>query len=359
MNYPGFTEVTYVNPSDRDEVMVHVTPDGRVLDAYVYRDSPLIRFNPEELETDETTREQLSGYNWRWRKGKNPLFVHVGVANRTEFVNWIGCLGYVASAEESMEYHRMAQAISGVLLEDFSTSRDRFISQGNDPGEVDSALNTFKELKSRNMLRGEQGDIDRYKDFGTLRQVIQQMSSVKSRGDVEREDKSGAIKIFENDQWVVYRITTWAASKLYGSGTRWCISSRNDDAQAWNAYSRKDKFFIIAKDPGSVDPLYRKIAVVGNLADAKSNKVSPEEMEHQWQEFAPQMREYFHTNSQMIQGAKTMGMTPDQFFNSRAAEIRAHFVKRYGSVQGYDTNDKIMDMAAVTKITGITIQNFK
>ena len=71
-----------------------------------------------------------------------------------------------------------------------------------------------------------------YRDFNKLKKqdkdVIQDfVSSYISTGDKKKQDKvEGAEKIYDGEEWVIYKITTYPAAQLYGSGTKWCITGR-------------------------------------------------------------------------------------------------------------------------------------
>ena len=58
-------------------------------------------------------------------------------------------------------------------------------------------------------------------------EVKKYIDSFQSNRDIRRSKKSdGAELIYHDDMWKVYRITTYPAARLYGSGTRWCITGR-------------------------------------------------------------------------------------------------------------------------------------
>ena len=71
-----------------------------------------------------------------------------------------------------------------------------------------------------------------FKDFNKLKKVDKKdiqdfVSSFQSKSDKKKQDKfEGAKKLYEDDDWVVYRITTYSAAQLYGKGTKWCITGR-------------------------------------------------------------------------------------------------------------------------------------
>ena len=71
-----------------------------------------------------------------------------------------------------------------------------------------------------------------YRDFNKLKKQNKEdvrnfISSYISTGDKKKQDKvEGAEKIYDGDEWVIYKITTYPAAQLYGKGTKWCITGR-------------------------------------------------------------------------------------------------------------------------------------
>ena len=71
-----------------------------------------------------------------------------------------------------------------------------------------------------------------YRDFNKLKKQNKEdvrnfISSYISTGDKKKQDKvEGAEKIYDGDEWMIYKITTYPAAQLYGKGTKWCITGR-------------------------------------------------------------------------------------------------------------------------------------
>jgi hypothetical protein len=96
-------EVIYVGP-DNDEVMVWMDDAFNPKGAYVFRDSPLLRFDPQQYEQlNQLEQEQVTGYRWRWKAGHNPLFLHARTKAMNTFLWWVETIGY--SYEEEEEPH--------------------------------------------------------------------------------------------------------------------------------------------------------------------------------------------------------------------------------------------------------------
>lgn len=106
----------------------------------------------------------------------------------------------------------------------------------------------------------------KFKDFSKLKKMDKKdiqdfVSSFQSKSDKRKQDKiEGAEKIYEDADWIVYKITSYPAAQLYGKGTKWCITGRYEGAESqgegyFNDYiSRYDLdggyyFYISKKDP--------------------------------------------------------------------------------------------------------------
>ena len=92
---------------------------------------------------------------------------------------------------------------------------------------LETLLDKYKE--ARDIVFKDQA---RFRDFGQLVKapvdVIQNwVDTFSTNRDKRQQDKvEGADKLYEDSDWVVYRITTYPAAQLYGSNTKWCISGK-------------------------------------------------------------------------------------------------------------------------------------
>ena len=118
-------------------------------------------------------------------------------------------------------------------------------------------------MKIRDRIPKDQNE---FKDFSKLKKMgkkdIQDfIDNFKSKSDKKKSDKTeGAEKLYEDSDWVVYKITSYPAAQLYGKNTKWCITGRYDGHESrgedyFNDYI-EDKnldggyyFYISKKDP--------------------------------------------------------------------------------------------------------------
>ena len=106
-----------------------------------------------------------------------------------------------------------------------------------DSTNIDTYLNNYVKLrdyiletysKFRNFSRLKKQDKEYIQSF---------ISTYLSTGDKKKSDKiEGAEKIYEDSDWAVYKITDYTAAKLYGSGTKWCITSSINGNSWFHSY---------------------------------------------------------------------------------------------------------------------------
>lgn len=83
-------------------------------------------------------------------------------------------------------------------------------------------------MKIRDKISKDDND---YKDFQKLKKLpIEDVKSFidnfQSETEKRKEAKKGAKKIYDDGDWLVYRITTYPAAQYYGKNTKWCITGR-------------------------------------------------------------------------------------------------------------------------------------
>jgi len=89
-------------------------------------------------------------------------------------------------------------------------------------------ISDFDQLVSRNKIRGDQSDINKYKTTEDVYDVVKHYEAEPSKTEQEKEIKTtGADKVFENDKIRIYLIKSKEASCIYGSGTKWCTSAKS------------------------------------------------------------------------------------------------------------------------------------
>ena len=158
----------------------------------------------------------------------------------------------------------------------------------------DSLFDAYMKIRDR--IPKEQ---NQFKDFQKLKKMDKKdvqdfVNSFQSKSGKKKQDKTeGAKKIFENDGWVVYRITTYPAAQLYGKGTKWCITGRypgheGKGEEYFNNYIEEENldngyyFFINKEDPYDKYCVLKNkegdIVSIWNAEDSEMRDVSSEEL---------------------------------------------------------------------------------
>lgn len=121
------------------------------------------------------------------------------------------------------------------------------------------AIELFKKFKSR--LKAEERDLYYWlkKDPEDFIYRMNELEAAPTRSQKSADAKSGADFITENEGWKVYKINTHEAARLYGKGTKWCITM--SESHYWDNYTKDgDRFyFMIRKSP--LQDEFDKIAI--------------------------------------------------------------------------------------------------
>lgn len=105
-----------------------------------------------------------------------------------------------------------------------------------------SYLTTFDKYK--NKLPQESRDINRYPSLPSLYGAISQFIGNKphTKGEVTRQIKEGAEKVYEDERWLVVVPHTKEAACLYGAHTQWCTAAREDNM--FDEYNQDGNLYI-------------------------------------------------------------------------------------------------------------------
>ena len=129
-----------------------------------------------------------------------------------------------------------------------------------DPPEIGGhAVEVFKA--HRNRLKGEERDLYYWIRNGNPEEFIWKMNELETTATLSQKkkaDKIGATLVAENEGWRVYKIETHEAARLYGKGTKWCITMKNPEY--WESYTEDGSFYFIIRKKHKGDQ-FDKIAV--------------------------------------------------------------------------------------------------
>ena len=183
----------------------------------------------------------------------------------------------------------IAEAAQAVLDESaFDDAALKWADQA-DEKDIKGAIDSFKQLKARSLLKGAEADISPWikKRFADFTAFIDSKFNILKKKDIDKETEKDVEHVFENNLVTIVSPNTYEASKKYGANTKWCISGR--DRSHWDRYinSHLKIYFIIAKT-GS-----KKLAVITHpkrsdgheTLDDKNERVSESELNNKIKQY--------------------------------------------------------------------------
>ena len=102
------------------------------------------------------------------------------------------------------------------------------------------ALKDFNNHLDNN--RTEIKDVSLIKDFGDLHEQLVYAELKLKKRDLKKEISI----LYKDKEWLVLKPLSYESSKIYGAGTKWCTSSREDDKAFYN-YSNDGVLLYLIK----------------------------------------------------------------------------------------------------------------
>ena len=93
-----------------------------------------------------------------------------------------------------------------------------------------------------------------------LEKLEEEICKPSKREKIKKQKELGVFEVYEDDEFVIKRITNFSAMKIYGSGTRWCITQEKH----WNSYANSGSTFYIILSSNLKNKNFAKIAVQTN-----------------------------------------------------------------------------------------------
>lgn len=106
----------------------------------------------------------------------------------------------------------------------------KFNNETGDTDLVSSYIKKFRDMHQRNMLSGQEKDINIWgkHGFNKFRKFVDSLSVVPSRNEVRKATSHGnALELVNTDQFLVVVPFDLDASAFYGRGTDWCTTKQN------------------------------------------------------------------------------------------------------------------------------------
>lgn len=134
-------------------------------------------------------------------------------------------------------------------------------NQLNKGGDINVIIDNIKLFHNHSKKLSKK-DINQY----SLEELIKtfEMQDFQSSSNKRKQIKEDAVKIYEDDSIVTYRIDSKGACDLYGANTKWCITSKRDhehyDTYFDYSFNNAIFYFILRKNP--LGDLFDKVAII-------------------------------------------------------------------------------------------------
>ena len=135
-------------------------------------------------------------------------------------------------------------------------------------------IEKFIELNEKNLIT--QKDLTTYKTIEELELQIS-LSDLKI---VDKELEKQVLKLMETDEWLVLKPLSYQASVKYGSGTKWCTSSKNESDYYFRYSKRGILIYCINKKTGdkvagfkNLDLSYEKETSFWTIIDLRTDSI--------------------------------------------------------------------------------------
>lgn len=117
-----------------------------------------------------------------------------------------------------------------LMTESFKDVKNIFLTQA-DQATVNFYMDTFRRLNNEHRLSGEEKDITSWtkKGFNAFKTFVKNKSQEPSKKQIKVANKGNVKKVAEFPSYNVIIPLDKESSCAYGSGTRWCTASRNDN----------------------------------------------------------------------------------------------------------------------------------
>ncbi|HRN71455.1 MAG TPA: DUF4116 domain-containing protein [Candidatus Woesebacteria bacterium] len=117
--------------------------------------------------------------------------------------------------------------------------------------KITEALDRFENLKKVNKLKPTEKDINKFKNFSELFEMLQQypteeeLSNKAKKKELEEQffTKKQATLVHNDSTWKIVIPHTKEASCYFGVNTQWCTAAKNNNA--FNEYNKDGNLYII------------------------------------------------------------------------------------------------------------------
>jgi hypothetical protein len=214
---------------------------------------------------------------------------------------------------------KLKKLLSEIILKEFNKSQTDFISTKLNISNNDILNSLLNKLNSQDItyssikLKILSGDIKNLKD-------LEKLKGLSKEDELRRIKNDGVEKVFEKGDIFIYILYTWEASCIYGRGTKWCTSAKDDEGsfETQVIFDKDTLYYIIDK---SRKDAFKKVAIVvdkkGKISDIFDDK---NEFDYNMQTFSKDTTTEKQAYQNYLEYLKSKGVDIN-IFKSKAPEL--------------------------------------
>ena len=149
-----------------------------------------------------------------------------------------------------------------------------------DVNQVKQDLTKYLKLKNQKKLQGREADLNTFKKFGDLYDVLEKFNDeeVQSGKEQKKQTKAEGIDtIIKEPGLQIYHTKTHEANCLVGKGTKWCTASKDDDGY-FKQYSEQGPLYAIIEGDGANQKKYQFHYESDQFLNARDEDIVPEDI---------------------------------------------------------------------------------
>lgn len=123
-----------------------------------------------------------------------------------------------------------------------------------------TSLLKFIELNEKKCI--ENSDLTTYKTF----EDVDMQLSIAELKQLDKSLEKQIVKIYEDSEWLVLKPLTWESSKKYGSNTKWCTTSENEDEYFYRYARNGILIYYLNKKTGNKVASFRDLTHEGEIS---------------------------------------------------------------------------------------------
>jgi hypothetical protein len=221
-------------------------------------------------------------------------------------------------AEENGKINKIGNYAEWLLMKIFAKlpeeAQDNML--GEDKERVYKVLRTF----DRNKAKIQNRDINSYKTFDALAEVVKPFEETLTRADQKEAIRKDIEVIADDGDWIVKSPKTEAAACILGKGSKWCTAAESHDNNYFDDYTKKNHpgshiyVFINQENP---ELKYQLHIQSGQLKTARNEDIS-------WQRTAIDDELFWKCYEREDITQTPKDITPDVFYGLEHALENAH-----------------------------------